>query len=184
MNLSNTRNCLEFTACLNQIETLWVKIACFYHETCIKLFFNIYTLHLLFVFHAFRVQRSLILQPALRASCRQDVLAQPRSQRLSSSRPQELALGGGKMRDAGNEVGTSPEVISTSLKKSMFYRAPFHEFQRKISPKTFTCPLGKWRINSTSLTTKSTSPRLSDLNFFVPCALLSSGPNKNVSESQ
>ena len=30
---------------------------------------------------------------------------QPRSQGLSSYRPPELALGGGKMRDPGNEVG-------------------------------------------------------------------------------
>ena len=37
--------------------------------------------------------------------------------------------------------------------------------------KTLTCPSGKWRINSTSPTTKSTSPGLSDLNFFVPCAI-------------
>ena len=31
---------------------------------------------------------------------------QPRSQGLSSSRPRELAPGGGKMRDPGNEVET------------------------------------------------------------------------------
>lgn len=45
-------------------------------------------------------------------------------------------------------------------------------FKKKNSQKTFTCPSGKWRINSTSQTTKFTSPGLSDLNFFVPCVYM------------
>ena len=39
------------------------------------------------------------------------LVAQPRSQGLSSYRPLRLASGGGKMRDPGNEVGAFADAI-------------------------------------------------------------------------
>ena len=87
-----------------------------------------------------RVQRNLNFQPALRASCGQDVLAQ--------------------------------RSFLLARKFSMFYSAHVNYFFKENFLKTFTSPSGKWRINSTCPTIKSTSPRLSDLNFFVPCKYL------------
>ena len=48
------------------------------------------------------------IQNIVSHSWKTEVLHQPRSQGLSSSRP-SLAPGGGKMRDPGNEVGNAPK---------------------------------------------------------------------------
>ena len=59
-------------------------------------------------------------------------------------------------------------IVKAEYKEVQFSSLP--EFpQKENSPKAFTCPLGKLRVKSTSLTAKSTSPGLSDTNFFVPC---------------
>ena len=61
------------------------------------------------------------------------------------------------------------QVTKQGTKQFNFPACP--NFLKKFFSKTFTCLLGKLRVKSTSPTTKSTSPGLSDTNFFVPCQM-------------
>ena len=63
-------------------------------------------------------------------------------------------------------VHTGPRVIWTS-QKTIFDEQNWSQFFCNLnSPKDFTCPSYKFRIEFTSRIAKSTSPRLSDMTFF------------------
>ena len=63
------------------------------------------------------------------------------------------------------------KVVLTSPKYFISYSTCVKLNVLKNFPRNFTCPLGKWRTESTSLTTKSTVPRLSDMTFFAHCKM-------------
>ena len=65
---------------------------------------------------------------------------------------------------------TGPKVISTSPKIFLMSRIDLQFFRNLNSPRNFTYPLGKLRIEFTGKIAKSTSTSLSDMIFFAHCS--------------
>ena len=62
-----------------------------------------------------------------------------------------------------------PRNIRSPAKPSLISRIDYNPSVIWISPKNFTCPLGKLRTKITSPIAKSSSPGLSDMTFFACC---------------
>lgn len=73
-----------------------------------------------------------------------------------------------------HSIATMKQIVLTSFPKIHLLQYLMIQFPQNIFPRNLTCPSSKWwHWEFTSLTAKSTSPRLSDMTFFAHCRVVS-----------